>query len=66
MSDNIATLEGYTRDLFAYSGSFDLHILVRPDTDLDDRFKAWDCDLQEWVRLNGWLFTFEDAASEAA
>lgn len=61
MSDNTAILEGFTRDVMAFSDACDLHLLVKPDADLDDRFKAWDCDEQEWIRVNGWLFTFEDA-----
>lgn len=64
MTDNVATLKGFTRDLLAYSDSVDLHILVTPGTDLDSRFKAWDCDEQEWIRVNGWLFTFEDATPD--
>ena len=62
MSDNTAILEGFTEDTMAFSDNVDLHILIRPGTDLDDRFKAWDCDEQEWIRVNGWLFTFEPAA----
>jgi hypothetical protein len=65
MTDNIATLYGFTKDLMAYSDNADLHILVQPNTDLDDRFKAWDCDEQEWIRVNGWLFTFEPATVDA-
>lgn len=60
MTDNIAVLDGFTKELMAYSDSVDLHILTQPDTDLDGCFKAWDCDEQEYIRVNGWLFTFEE------
>ena len=59
MSDNIATLEGYTVGYLAIAGMNEVHILVKPDTDLDSTFKAWDCDDQEWIMVNGWLCTFE-------
>lgn len=61
MSDNTATLAGFTRDVMAFSSMVDLHLLIKPDTDLDSRFKAWDCDEQEWIIVNGWNFDIEDA-----
>jgi hypothetical protein len=60
MSDNAAVLEGYTLELMAYAPMFDLHLSVKPDTDLDDRFRAWDHDAQEWIMVNGWMATFEE------
>lgn len=59
MTDNIAVLDGYTESVVgtATDGS-ELHLLIRPGTDLDDSFRAWDCDMQEFIRVNGWLFTF--------
>lgn len=60
MSDNIAVLQGYTKELMAYCDECDLFILVKPATDLDSTFKAWDSDNQEFVRINGWLWTFEE------
>ena len=36
-------------------------LLVKPGTDFDTRFKAWDRDEQEFIRVNGWLFTIEAA-----
>lgn len=58
MSDNIAVLEGYTEGYLAECSSHDMFILVKPDTDFDSTFKAWDSDNQEFVRINGWLWTF--------
>jgi hypothetical protein len=60
MSNNIAVLEGYTQEIIAESDAVTLYLLIRPDTDLDDTFKAWDTDEQEFIRVNGWLFTFDD------
>lgn len=66
MTDNVAVLEGYTVELLGSSsdGMHDLHLLVRPGTDLDDTFKAWCCDGQEFLRVNGWLYSFCDVVSE--
>jgi len=62
MSDNIAVLEGFTREVQASGGPYDLFLLVRPNVDFDSRFRAWDTDEQEWIMVNGWLFSFEDAS----
>lgn len=58
MGDNAAVLDGYTQGYIAECAECDLHILAKPDTDLDGTFKAWDCDNQEFVRINGWLWSF--------
>ena len=58
-SDNGAALAGYTEQYLASCAGFDLHISVRPDTDLDGRFRAFDHDAQEFIAVNGWLFSFE-------
>ncbi len=61
MSDNVAVLDGFTREVVAESDTMTLCLLVKPDTDFDDAFKAWDMDEQEFIRVNGWLFTVEEA-----
>jgi hypothetical protein len=60
MTDNIATLRGFTRTILADSDEVSLHLLIRPDTDLDSTVRAWDTDEQQWIKVNGWLFTIED------
>jgi hypothetical protein len=35
MTDNIATLRGFTRYVLVDSDEISLHLLIRPDTDLD-------------------------------
>lgn len=57
MSDNVAVLQGYTVEVEANSDRHDLFLLVRPGTNFDDTFKAWDTDEQEFIRVNGWLFS---------
>ncbi|MBY5581869.1 hypothetical protein [Rhizobium leguminosarum] len=60
MTDNVAVLDGFTREIIADSGNHTLYLLVKPTTDFGDRFKAWDMDEQEYIHVNGWLFTCED------
>jgi hypothetical protein len=60
MTDNIATLAGYTKPIIAIYPAGELHLLIRPDADLDDCFKAWDTDQQEFIRVKGWMFSYQD------
>jgi len=60
MTDNVAVLAGFTREVFATASEYDLHLLVKPDADLDGTFRAWDCDEQEWLSVNGWNFNIND------
>jgi hypothetical protein len=59
MTDNVAVLDGFTKEVVAENEHHSLFLLVRPDADLDDRFKAWDTDEQEFIFVNGWLFSIE-------
>lgn len=60
MSDNSAILAGYTDEYLATSGvGPDIHIFVRPDSDLDSTCRVYDADSCEFIRLNCWNFTFE-------
>ena len=59
MSDNIAVLDGYTQELLANRLGKETHILVKPDTNFRELFKAWNCDEQKYIYLEGWLYTFE-------
>lgn len=60
MTDNIAILDGFTDAVVAISNHCELYLLVKPETDLTDTFTAWDTVEQEYIKVNGWLFTFED------
>tara|TARA_R110000824_G_scaffold66435_1_gene172435 strand:+ start:809 stop:1000 length:192 start_codon:yes stop_codon:yes gene_type:complete len=57
MTDNVATLDGYTEEVYMEGGGYDLFLLVKPRTDLDGEFKAWDTDCQEFIKVSGWMFT---------
>lgn len=56
MTDNVAVLQGFTKEVTADSSEYTLFLLVKPDADFDGRFKAWDIDEQEFIAVNGWLF----------
>lgn len=58
-SDNGARLKGYTLELMAYGGDYELHLSVRPDTDLDGEFRAFDHAEQEMIRVYGWMFDIQ-------
>jgi len=59
MTDNVAILDGYTVEAWLDTGFTDFPILVKPDTDLDSRFKAFDTDNQEYIMVNGWTVTIK-------
>ena len=61
MRDNVAVLDGYTLEAVAMSDNGDLYLLVKPGTDFDDTFRAWDTDNQEFVTVDGWMFHIEAA-----
>ena len=60
MGDNTAVLDGYTREVVATCSDCELYLLVRPDTDFESAFRAWDTDNQEWLRVNGWLYSIDE------
>lgn len=55
-----AMSRGYTRSVYVEADFGGFAALVRPDVDLDDTFKAFDTDNQEWLMVNGWICTTED------
>jgi hypothetical protein len=59
MTDNIAVLQGYTEEVVADNASYTFFLMIKPDTDLDSTFTAWNTDDQEYIRINGWMFSFE-------
>lgn len=60
MSDNVAVLDGYTQQVVADCGEHELFLLVKPGTDFDSTFRAWDTDSQEFIRVNGWLYSINN------
>lgn len=59
-SDNGAHLGGYTEEYMAEpDGPFaTLHISVKPGTDFDTCFRAFDHDNQEYIWIKGWRWDF--------
>ena len=53
MSDNVAVLEGFTKEYMAKSATREFPILVKPGTPFGGTFKAWDMDEQKFVRIDG-------------
>jgi len=64
MHDNIleraAMLSGFTKLITASSAAYDLTLLVRESADLDGSFKAFCTDENEYITVNGWLFSIDD------
>lgn len=50
----------YTKEIYAIGCGFELHLMVKPHADLDDRFGAWCLDENEPLMVNGWMFEIED------
>lgn len=59
---NRAMTRGYTREVYAVVefGSM-LHLLVKPTADLDARFNGFCLDECEYLRVDGWACSIEDA-----
>ena len=53
-SDNCCTRMGWT-EVMVSGSCFDLHVSVKPGTDMDGAFKAFCHDHQEMLTINGWL-----------
>jgi hypothetical protein len=51
-----AMARGYTEEVYISSDMCDLHLLIKPDTDTDGRFRAFCLEECEWLRVDGWLF----------
>lgn len=50
----------YTRLVQIERGCYSAVALVKPDTDFDSRFKAFDIDENEWGWFNGWTCDIND------
>lgn len=60
-TDNEAVMMGYTKHILGDCDQCSIAMLIKPDTDYDSSFKAFDTDNQEWITVHGWLWAFEDA-----
>ena len=52
-----AKANGYTIPVFAEGDWYTLELLVKPTAALDEEFEAFDCEENQMVKVNGWLFT---------
>lgn len=64
VSDTGAIARGFTRAIVAECDEYTLYLLVKPDVDLDSRFKAWNRDEGQWLEVSGWLFVSENESKE--
>lgn len=54
-TDNEAVMLGYTRHVILEGEGAAFAALIKPDTDLDGTFRAFDTDNQEWLIISGCL-----------
>lgn len=55
-----ASEAGFTREVIAVSLGQELNLLIKPETDVDTEFEAFDLDALEMVTVSGWLGVFND------
>ena len=60
--DAAAIDAGYTRRVLIDGGEMGGEFLIQPGADLDDRYRAWGVDWQEWTWVNGWNVLVEEVA----
>ena len=61
-TDNMAYFMGYVQEYIATSidGSCDIHVSVKKGVDLDGYVRCFDHDNQEFITLNGWMWSFSE------
>jgi len=47
---------GYLEPISVEGSVFALNLLVKPNSDLAQSYFAFDCDENELIQVNGWLF----------
>jgi hypothetical protein len=53
MTDNVATLQGFTQDIVIETPTECIVALVKPDTEFTGLYLAWDTDAREFVKIAG-------------
>lgn len=56
-----ARAKGFTRRVYIDGGMEGFEALIRPSDDHDGKFRAWDLDNGEWVRVTGCNCLIEDS-----
>jgi hypothetical protein len=64
MTTQAAMIKGYTREIKLTDSVYNLHLLVKEDTDIEGTFKAWCLDENEWLSVNGWTLWLEGFYSD--
>jgi hypothetical protein len=59
--DQAAIAAGFTKRVYIEGGVEGGEFLVRPETDLDTRFKSWAIDWQQWINVSGFSCSIEEA-----
>ena len=54
-----AMAKGYTQRVLIDAGDSEILALVKPYTELDSCFKAYDVEECEYLAINGWNCTFD-------
>lgn len=49
---NGATMDGYSQEILAVVAGRETCLMVKPDTDYRDNFRAFDTDLMEWIYVD--------------
>ncbi len=53
MTDNVAVMDGYTREIIIETDDACIFALVKPSTKFVGLYQAWDTDAQEFVKIEG-------------
>jgi hypothetical protein len=59
LSEARALALGYVRRIYVENATECADLLVKPNADLDGRFKAFSLDDETWVIVSGWLFEID-------
>jgi hypothetical protein len=57
--DNLLLLDEYTVAVTASNAEYDLFLLIKPDTELDGTFVAYDLYAEQFITVDGWIFHIE-------
>jgi hypothetical protein len=57
--DKLLLLDEYTDSVTVSNAEYDLFLLIKPDTELDGTFVAYDLYAEQFITVNGWLFHIE-------
>ena len=53
MTDNVAVLDGFTKEILIETKDRVIFALIRPNTRFTSIFRAWDMDEQEFITIDG-------------